>query len=371
MLTVAVRKDYRPVPMLSEIVDGIVGADTHRDFHQIEIAYPSGAVIATSSFSNDSSGHAQALAWVFEHAPGPRLVLSIEGTRSYGIGLARAAAGAGIPVIEAEQPTRKSRRGRGKSDLLDAHLAVLFALQQDAEKLPTPRSDGDREALRILLCARQELTTTGTAQTNRLKALLRDGSDADRRLACGKLTATTLSELVKRRQPREASREQAVRHAEIHRLALALREAARMLIANKAELAAIVNDLAPGLTDQCGIGPVSGAQAIVSFSHPGRCRNDGAFAKLAGTSPIEASSGQTTRHRLNRGGDRALNNAIHTIARTRMRNDPATRAYVARRITEGKSKREIRRCIKRYVARQLYRTLTAAMTPTAAAASAG
>jgi transposase len=106
----------------------------------------------------------------------------------------------------------------------------------------------------------------------------------------------------------------------------------------------------------------------VSFSHAGRCRNDAAFANLAGTSPIEASSGQTTRHRLNRGGDRALNKAIHVIANTRIRTDPTTQAYVTRRTAEGKSPREIRRCIKRYTARQLYRALTAAMTPNAASA---
>jgi transposase len=273
-------------------------------------------------------------------------------------------------VIEAEQPSRKTRRGKGKSDSIDAHLAVLFALGLDADKLPTPRADSDREALRILLCAREELTTTSTGQTNRLKALLRDGDDADRRLARGKLTTPTLSELVKRRQPRETPRAQAIRHAEIRRLAIAVREADRVLKANRAELAAIVNDLVPRLTDRPGIGPVTGAQAIVSFSHPGRCRNDAAFANLAGTSPIEASSGPTVRHRLNRGGDRALNKAIHVIANTRIRGDPATQAYVARRTTEGKSPREIRRCIKRYIARQLYRTLTTTMTPISAAPSA-
>ena len=123
--------------------------------------------------------------------------------------------------------------------------------------------------------------------------------------------------------------------------------------------------MAPGLTDRRGIGPVTAAQAIVSFSHPGRCRSEAAFAALAGTSPLQASSGRTVRHRLNRGGDRALNSAIHTIALTRMRSCPRTRAYVARRTAEGKTTREIRRCLKRYIARELYRTLTAAMTPTA------
>ena len=154
-----------------------------------------------------------------------------------------------------------------------------------------------------------------------------------------------------------------MRHAEIRRLTLALREAARQLKANRAQLQTIVNDLVPGLTDRRGIGPVSAAQAIVSFSHPGRCRNDAAFAALAGASPLEASSGRTVRHRLNRGGDRALNRAIHTIAATRMRCCPTTQAYVTRRTAEGKNPKEIRRCLKRYIARQLYRTLTAAMTP--------
>jgi transposase len=348
--------------MLADVVDAVIGVDTHRDVHHAEIAYPSGAVIAACSVRNTSAGYAQLLIWARGHAPGPRLAACIEGTRSYGSGLSRAAAAAGLVVIECEQPTRKTRRGKGKSDPVDAHLAVLTALQLDAGKLPTPRADGDREALRILLCARQELATTATAQTNRLRALLRDGEDRDRDLARAHLSAAVLAALARRRPPRDASRAQAVRQGEIRRLALALREAGRALKANRAELEAIIGDLVPGLTSHPGIGPVSAAQAIVSFSHPGRCRHEAAFARLAGTSPIEASSGQITRHRLNRGGDRALNRAIHVIAGTRMRCDPATIGYVARRRAQGKTDREIRRCLKRYIARQLYRTLTAALT---------
>lgn len=351
--------------MLAECVDAVVGVDTHRDTHEVEIASPAGTPIATITISNDSAGYAELLAWIFQHAPGPRLAVSIEGTRSYGAGLARAVAAAGVVVIECEQPHRKHRRGKGKSDPIDAHLAVLTALRLDADRLPTPRADGDREALRILLSARQELTTTSTGQTNRLRALLLSGDDADRQSARGTLSETALASLARRRSPREASRAQAVRHAEIRRLAVALREAARALKDNRKQLQTIADDLAPGLTDHSGIGPVSAAQAIVSFSHPGRCRNDAAFAALAGTSPLQASSGRTVRHRLNRGGDRALNRAIHTIALTRMRSCPKTRAYVARRTAEGKTPREIRRCLKRYIARQLYRILTTAMTPTA------
>jgi transposase len=353
------------VPMLAELVDAVVGVDTHRDTHEVEIAHPTGTPIATCSISNDSTGYAELLAWIVDHAPGPRLAVSIEGTRSYGVGLARAAAAAGLIVVECEQPNRKARRGKGKSDAIDAHLAVLAALRLDADRLPTPRADGDREALRILLGARQELTTTSTAQTNRLRALLLGGDDTDRQTARAALTDTTLAGLARRRQPHDATRQQAVRHGEIRRLALALREAGRALKTNRAQLQAIVNDVAPGLTDRRGIGPVSAAQAIVSFSHPGRCRNDAAFAALGGVSPLQASSGRTVRHRLNRGGDRALNRAIHTIATSRMRCCPTTQAYVAKRTAEGKTDKEIRRCLKRYIARQLHRALTTAMTPAA------
>ena len=164
------------MPMLAELVDAVVGVDTHRDTHQVEIALPNGAPIALTTISNDSTGYAELLAWIVDHAPGPRLAVSIEGTRSYGVGLARAATAAGLIVIECEQPNRKARRGKGKSDSIDAHLAVLAALRLDADRLPLPRADGDREALRILLGARGELTTASTAQTNRLRALLLGGT---------------------------------------------------------------------------------------------------------------------------------------------------------------------------------------------------
>ncbi len=349
--------------MLAEVVDAVIGVDTHRDTHQVEIALPTGTPIATVTISNDSAGFAALLGWIFDHAPGPRLVVSIEGTRSYGVGLARAVAAAGLMVLECEQPHRKDRRGKGKSDPIDAHLAVLAALRCDVEWLPTPRADGDREALRILLDARHDLTTAHTAQTNRLRALLLGGEDTDRQLARGALSETVLAALARRRSPRDADRAQAVRHGELRRLAVALREGSRALQANRTQLAAIVADLAPGLTDRRGIGPVSAAQVIISFSHPGRCRSDAAFAALAGTSPLAASSGRTTRHRLNRGGDRALNRAVHTIALTRMRCCERTRAYVTRRTAEGKTHREIRRCLKRYITRELYRALTTTMTP--------
>jgi transposase len=344
--------------MLAEVVDAVIGIDTHRDTHEVEIADTSGSPIVTTRITNDSTGFAHLLALIAETAPGPRIAVALEGSRSYGVGLGRALAAAGLLLIECEQPSRKQRRGKGKSDPIDAHLAVLTALRCDADRLPAPRADGDREALRILLNARHDITVTSTAQTNRLRALLLSGEDTDRRAARSALTSAALAVLAQRDAPTGAGRDHAVRHAEIRRLALAVQQARRDLATNRKQLLVIVEDIAPGITGRYGVGPVSAAQAVVSFSHPGRLRNEAAFARLSGTSPIPASSGRTVRHRLNRGGDRALNRAIHAIALTRTRGCSRTRAYVDRRTAEGKSPREIRRCLKRYIARELYRQLT-------------
>jgi len=242
--------------MLADLIDAVVGVDTHRDTHHVEIALPTGTPIATCSITNDTSGYTQLLTWILEHAPGPRIALSIEGTRSYGIGLARAVTAAGLLVLECEQPHRKTRRGKGKSDPIDAHLAVLTALRLNTSQLPIPRADGDREALRILLSARHELTVTSTAQINRLRALLRDAhDDTDRQLARAALTDATLTRLARRRLSGDASREQAIRHAEIRRLALAIHDARQALKSNRTQLQSIVDDLAPGLTQRPGIDP--------------------------------------------------------------------------------------------------------------------
>jgi transposase len=214
----------------------VVGVDTHRDTHVAELAAPTGAVLACIQIDNDTAGFTRLLEWIAEHAPGPKIVAAVEGTRSYGIGLSRGLTAAGLQVLECEQPARKDRRGRGKSDAIDAHLAVLFALRQDTTKLPTPRSDGPREALRILLAARQEIVTASTAQTNRLRALLLSGDDRDRDASRAAFTDVALSSLARRRLPADADRLQAVRHGEIRRLALAVREATKTLKANRREL---------------------------------------------------------------------------------------------------------------------------------------
>jgi transposase len=346
--------------MVAEAVDAVVGGDTHKDTHTLEMVAPNSATLATITVGNDESGYAHAIAWIAEHAPGPHVIVGLEGTRSYGIGLARALNQAGLTVVEVERPKREQRRGRGKSDPIDAHLAALATLRMDSDRLPIPRADGDREALRILLVGRRELADTQTRQKNQLKALLLAGDHVERALSRSKFSLATLATIARRRGSGEETVEQAVRRCEARRLAIAIRNADRDLAANDKQLRHIVSRLAPDLLTRRGIGPVSAATAIVAWSHHGRCRNNAAFAALAGASPVPASSGRIVRHRLNRGGDRDLNRALHTIANTRWRDCPRTAAYIRRRRSEGKADGEIRRMLKRYIARELYRTLNRA-----------
>lgn len=342
---------------VAEVVDAVIGGDTHSDTHALELTSPIGAVIAQIEVGNDADGYARAIEWIAQHAPGPRVMTGLEGTRSYGIGLARAFQAAGLAVIEIERPDRKKRRGKGKSDPIDAHHASQALLAMDIAALPQPRVDGPREALRILLVSRDEQARTRTRQGNQLHALLLTGNDTDRSLGNGSFSKKRLLEISTRPLPTDVSIEDQVRHQEAVRLANALLSADRALAANKAQLQALVKTLHAPLLDLHGVGPVSGAQALVTFSHTGRCRNEAAFAMLSGSAPLLASSGRTNRHRLNRGGDRQLNRALHTIVLSRWRTCPETAEYIARRRAQGLSDREIRRCLKRYVSRQLFREM--------------
>jgi transposase len=348
------------MPMVAEVVDAVVGGDTHKDTHTLEMLSPVGARLAGLQIGNDEAGFADAAAWIVAHSPGPRVIVGLEGTRSYGIGLSRALQQAGMEVVEVERPKRAQRHGRGKSDPIDAHLAAVQVLGMHADRLPIPRADGDREALRILLVGRRELSDTQTRCRNQLKALLHTGDEFERSLSSGKLTQARLNTIIRRRGHATETRVQTIRREEARRLAQTVRDIERELTANHKQLREIVESIAPALLAKRGIGPVSAAQAIISWSHPGRCRNEAAFAKLAGTPPIPASSGKIVRHRLNRGGDRQLNSALHTIAMTRWRSCPRTADYIIRRRAEGKTDREIRRILKRYIAREIYRALNTA-----------
>lgn len=348
--------------MVAEVVDAVIGGDTHKDTHALEMLSPAGVRIATACIDNNEGGYAAAVGWIDAHAPGARMMVGLEGTRSYGIGLARALTRAGLCVVEVERPRRERRRGRGKSDPIDAHLAGLQVLGMNTDRLPFPRADGDREALRILLSGRRELAERQTRNKNQLHALLLTGSDTDRALAHGGLTPARLAVIIRRRGHAGDTRVETIRRVETQRLARGIRDSERELTTNAKQLRAIVTSIAPELLSRYGIGPISAAQAIVSWSHPGRCHSEAAYANLAGAAPIPASSGKITRHRLNRGGDRQLNKALHTIAATRWRGCPRTADYITRRRATGSSDSEIRRILKRYIAREIYRILNTTTT---------
>lgn len=196
-----------------------------------------------------------------------------------------------------------------------------------------------------------------------MRAVLLTGNQADRELARGPVNLSQLAIIARRRGKSEDNRERSIRLAETRRLAIGIRDTQKALAANKKQLAELVTDLAPTIQNRIGVGPVSAAQAIISWSHPGRCRSEAAYAALAGAHPVPASSGRTTRHRLNRGGDRALNRALHNVVITRWRCCPRTKTYIAKRRAEGKTDRDIRRCLKRFVAREIYNALNAEIAP--------
>jgi transposase len=258
-------------------------------------------------------------------------------------------------VVEIDRPKRPRGRHGAKSDVLDAVRAGREALARD--HLTTPRQRGHREALRVLHTTRAGIVQAGADARRQLKALivtapepLRDrlrGRPWRQQLgACAGLVSA-LTDPVEHRATVRALRLTAQR-------ALAARQEAKQL---EAELRLLVMAVAPALLTEPGIGPITAAQLLISWSHAGQFRSEAAFAMLAGAAPVEASSGQVVRYRLNRGGDRQLNRALHTIVMLRQVHYGPTRAYTSRRIAQGKSQREIRRCLKRSLARQLYRLL--------------
>ena len=254
-------------------------------------------------------------------------------------------------------PRATRLRPGGKSDPADAARAARDALS--AGRLAQPRADGSREALRILLTARAQASTARTAAVNTLKALLLGAPDNLRQPLRGLSTPRQARRCRSLRVHASQPVNEQILRAELRRLATHIGAWDRELRANKAQLRQLVTQIMPALLDQPGVGPMSAAQLLVSWSHPGRFRSEAAFAALAGVSPLEASSGKITRHRLNPFGDRQLNRALHVIINWRMLHHGPTQAYLARRAGH-KTEREIRRCLKRYAARQLFRLMETA-----------
>jgi transposase len=341
--------------MLADELDYVLGVDTHRDEHVlVAVAAPAGAVVARQAVRANARGYRDTLRFAELYAPGVR-AWAIEGTGSYGAGLVRHLAGCGETVLELGRTPRGERRLRGKDDSLDATRTARAALA--SETLALPRSGERREALRLLLVARRSAVDVRREALSQLRGVIVTSPDELReelrRLPTGRLLERC-SRL--RRRSSHSTDELATR--------LVLRSLARRIEAATLEAADLerellghVRALAPALLDEPGVGPIVAAQLIVAWSHRGRLRSEAAFARLAGVAPVPASSGMTTRHRLSRGGDRQLNRALHTVILHRRQHDPATKDYIARRIAEGKSRRDATRLLKRYLARHLYRLL--------------
>ncbi|AFM20246.1 transposase (plasmid) [Mycolicibacterium chubuense NBB4] len=336
----------------------IIGVDTHARTHTLAVLVAAtGELVATEQFPTTDAGLDRAVLWAARRTGGELSALwVIEGVASYGARLASTVNRAGFEVVEAARMDTRAHRGAGKSDPLDARRIAAAVLSLEPEQLRRPRSDdGIRAALRVLVTAREHMTTERTATVNALTALLRVaalGIDARK-----SLTTKQISDIARWRSRVEDVATIAAR-AEAARLAKRVVALNEELTANHAQMIDLIHaSKAAVLLDKTGIGPVTVAVVYTAWSHAGRVRSEAAFAALAGVNPIPASSGNTIRHRLNRGGDRRLNRALHMAVITRMTHDPDTRAYVERRRAEGRSTKEIRRCLKRYLARHLYRTL--------------
>jgi transposase len=341
--------------MVADKLDYVVGVDTHRDEHTLALVeVTTGAVLAQRTITSNGRGYAQALRFAQEQAQGAR-VWAVEGAGHYGAGLARHLRERGETVLEVSRSARRERRLSGKDDRLDAIRAARSALTR--EPLSRPRSGERREALRLLLLARRSAVDVRREALVQLRSVLVTAPDQLRDELRGLPLGRLLERCRRLRQPKTAGRDELAARLVLRTLARRIEAATEEAVELEGEILALVRTLAPGLLEEPGVGPIVAAQLLVSWSHRGRLRSEAAFARLAGVAPVPASSGQTVRQRLSRGGDRQLNRALHTIVLHRRQHHPATREYIAKRIAEGKSRREATRLLKRYLARRLYRLL--------------
>ncbi|GJG89475.1 hypothetical protein tb265_46560 [Gemmatimonadetes bacterium T265] len=333
-----------------------LGIDTHRDTHACAALDALGRSLGMRGVATTPAGYDELLAWA--RAFGPVTHAGIEGTGSYGAGVTRVLRDAGVLVVEINRPDRARRRRRGKNDPTDAENAARAVLSGDAHAVPKAQ-DGVVEALRILMVARRSAVKVRTQAGNQLRCLLITAPAGEHAI----LGRARLAACVARCLALEPTAVPTLEQARLRALrALARRwtlltEALAELDAAMARLTAVA---APRLLDQHGVGPHTAATLLITAGdNPERLRSEAALAALCGVSPVEASSGRVTRHRLNRGGDRQANNALWTITLVRARGDARTQAYVERRTGEGRARKEIFRCLKRYIIRELYPLLLA------------
>jgi transposase len=340
--------------MLAGRVDHVIGIDTHRDSHAVAVCSSSGALVAQTMVAADVFGYRRLLRFA-ETAAAGRRVWAIEGTGSFGAGLTAFLLEHEEWVVEIDRPARPARRNGSKTDALDAARAAREALAR--EHLAQPRRRGSREAIRVMLATREGAVAARRQAISQLKALIVNAPEPLRQ----QLRTLPSSQQIRRCARLRTTVAQSV---EQRSTVIGLRATARRAVALQCEaalledeLAQLVRAVAPALLDEPGVGVITAAQLVTAWSHSGRFRSEAAFASLAGAAPIPASSGRIVRYRLNRGGDRQLNRALHTIALSRLAHHPETQRYAARRTAEGKTPRETKRCLKRHLARRLYRVL--------------
>lgn len=347
------------MPIVAETFTHVIGVDTHARSHAFALVdATTGKLLEERSFPTSPNGISRALAWMRRRA-GESVAVAVEGTASYGATLTRALEAAQLSVFEVRPPARGSRVRDGKTDRFDALAAARGILHADPAGLATPRAAGLRSALHVRAAARQSMTGEIRRARQQLIALLRIhplGIDAR-----GPVAEATIAQVSAWRARTADPVDLAAARDQATRLARRIRALKGELADNEQQLRALVEQLAPGLLDLHGVGPVSAATIVDVISHRGRIRDEAAFARIAGVAPIPVFSGNSGHHRLSRTGDRALNAALYRIALTRLATDPATQAYRLKRAAEGKTTKAIIRSLKRYIARSIFRQLNATM----------
>ncbi|MHA3947186.1 IS110 family RNA-guided transposase [Cellulomonas bogoriensis] len=328
------------------------GIDTHADTHHVAVIDGHGRALGDVRVPATAAGYRQAVRFIGRW---PQVAkVGVECTGSYGAGVTRELTAAGHTVIEVNRPNRFDRRARGKTDVFDAYSAAEAVLSERAVAAPKG-GDGLVESLRVLRTTRTSALRERTATINQIKAMLIAGPEPLRARYRG-LSNTRLTATLAATRPTSAP----VTATEATAYALRVLARRYLLLSEQitdmtSHLRRLLDDHAPALMAVYGTGPDTVAQLLITAGdNPDRLRSEAHFAALAGVCPIPASSGKTNRHRLNRAGDRQANSALYHIVIVRMRYDPTTRDYVARRTSEGRTKMEIIRCLKRYLALQLY-----------------
>jgi transposase len=327
-----------------------VGVDTHKQWHVAVALDALGQVLGEIVIAATGAGYGELVAWL--SGLEGEVVVGIEGAGSYGAGLCQHLRGAGLVVVEVERPRRRDRRA-GKSDHIDALLAAKRVLAGDG--VSTPRAAGGRAALSVLVVAYRSCVGERTRLLNQLQGLCVTAPAALRE-RIGKGNGVRLADRLARMRDRsDAGQHEQTMLTVLRDLARRARQLDAQAGQYRCEITNLVRELHPTLMDEPGVGPISAAKLLVC--DPARFPTEAAFARSNGTAPIPASSGHTIRYRLSRGGDRQANNAIHTIAMNRAVNHAESRAYLDRRIRQGKTHRDAMRALKRQISRRMYRRL--------------